>query len=382
MLIRTLQEFAAKPNCSELARDACYPAVLNLIRENQQVDLLHPDVVKAGWPLAVVIRALLDFSAENHFIKFNPWDPTIVIKRFPPSLIAYQYNPYRDARNRQATGQKAAPPAAGKRPDFLDWETFPDAEHYLIWTASSGRRFGILVQPVPIVPDHLIIASLDRETATGEHYPQQMTAGHLADMHELQGLLGALGYAMGFNDHDAGASVDHFHTQAVPLGFLPLVRACCAGDLAVGRSWSLDGGARLQLLEEGMTVGVPGGPQPYPARGFLLSAAEHSALSAPKQALLAVLQAADLRFNSISWPMPDGTHAEAFFPRGQEAILNRALKAGYVEMAGLLVLPNQDLFDSLADAEAGETGLGEAGLSAGAFSVVLETFMKKQERVG
>lgn len=375
MRIRTLHEFAAEiasSECSAPLRDERFEKALTLVRQNRQLDLLHSEIREARLPPAALIQALLEFSAQNRFLKFNPWDPTIVVKEFPPSFMTYQYNPYRDIRNRRASGQQAAPPSAGKKTDFLAWETFPENEHFLVWTAATGRRYGLLVQPVPIVPGHLIVATLDREAVTGEHYLQHMRAEHMTDMHELQAVLGGLGYAMGFNDHDAGASVDHFHTQAVPLNFLPLIRMYRAGRLDAGRPFALPGGAYLHVLSGGPAAGAtPGGPRPYPARGLLLSAADGSALLAPKLAVLRALEAAGLRFNSIGWPQLGG-YTEVFFPRSQEAILNRALKAGYVEMTGMLVLPNKELFDSLNDPEAGEAGLEEAGLSSAAFAAFIE----------
>jgi len=367
MRIATIQEFAVEifqGAPSDAVRDERFAGAMDLICRHQRLDLNLSEVRDAALDLDVLIPALLAFSKANNFIKFDPWDPTILVKEFPPSLIAYQYNPFRDIRNRQASGQKAAP-VPGKRPDFLDWETFPDAEHYLIWTAASGRRYGILVQPVPIVPGHLIIASLDREASTGEHFPQAMMALHMTDIHELQVLLGSLGYAMGFNDHDAGASVDHFHTQAILKRFLPLIRAWEANRIHAPRTVEMSEGPSLRVLDN--TLAAVNGVRPYPANGILLESSRPECMLAPKLALLNEMLSAPLVYNSIGWRLPDGRYAEVFFPRSQETILNHSLKAGYVEMAGMLVIPSREVYDGLTGPEGGETGLGDAGLSAECF---------------
>jgi|GEM_PF-6878226 len=370
MRIDTLSEFTdrtlnAKPLVSAGTPQADQ-AALALISRRQQLDLNQPEARELGW--GVLVPALLAYSRENKFIKFDPWDNGILIKQFDETQVLYQYNPFRDPKNRQASGQKAAPPAPGsKPPDFLAWETFPENEHYLVWTAASGQRYGILVQPVPIVPDHLIVASLDYNPATGRHDEQIMTAPRLADMNELLGQLAQLGYAMGFNGRHAGASVDHFHTQAVPRHFLPVINLIEKKRIRFLASRSCQGCVRLRLLDckpagfwdqARRWLGDRQGT--YPADSLLLEADRPAALAACEQMILAYFQRMSLTYNSIAWLSPSGTFREIFFPRGQEAILNQTLKAGYVEMSGMMVIPNKTVFDQI-EAKAGEIGIKEAG---------------------
>src|SRR5512142_1947080 len=75
MLLRTLRSFAAevaKSNLPEWPLDGRYAAACELIRRHRQLDLRHPDVLAAAFTLDLLIPALLPFSAETHFITFEP----------------------------------------------------------------------------------------------------------------------------------------------------------------------------------------------------------------------------------------------------------------------------------------------------------------------
>lgn len=366
MLIRTMEEFSPPPSLRATPQQ--FQAAVDLIRDHQHVDLESPAVKSAELTLEILIPAMLSFSRDGHFIKYDPYDPTIIVKQFPDSPVCYQYNPFRDPANRQANGQRPAP-TAGKKTDFLDWETFPQNEHFLIWTARSGRRYGILVQPAPIVPYHLIVSSLDKNPANGEHYVQQMTIPHMEDMHTLQAELQSMNYAIGFNGRYAGASVDHFHTQAVPKHYLPFILADQSHRIVYGTSRLDQRGVSLKLLP-GQNHGA------YPAQGVLLECDRPACLLQQKESVLVVLEQLQLTFNSISWKTSDGRYAEVFFPRGQEAVMSSAIKAGYVEMAGMLIIPQRTVFDSLKSAEPGERALVEAGLSRDLFEAFKEQVFK------
>ncbi len=357
MLLQSMQEYAAAAGVQApaLPPGERFAQALTALRRQCELDLSRPEFQAAGLGLADFLPALLALAQEIHFLKYDPWDPTIRIKSFPPSRVVYQYNPFRDPRNRQASGQQAAA-APGERPDFLAWETFPDNEHYFIWTTPGGRRYGVLVQPVPIVPGHLILASLDHDPRTGRHYEQVMETVHLESMHALQEQLADLDYVLGFNDRGAGASVDHFHTQAVPRQYLPFVRACDARKLALSTMHGSPGGARLSV------VTGPADFPSYPADCLLLQGEHNADLWPWEQTVVQVMREQDVRFNSLSWRQTDGAYAEAFFPRSQETVLSGQLKAGYVEMAGMLVLPEEEIFAGIQGPETGEEALKQACL--------------------
>ncbi|MBN1596153.1 DUF4922 domain-containing protein [candidate division FCPU426 bacterium] len=368
MIMQTLSEYAPEYKSYTRHTSTEFQLALDLIREHRALDLRRRAVVRVKLSLEVLIQALLAFSRERGFIKYDPWDPTIQIKHFKHHVVAYQYNPYREPANRHADGQKPAANQA-QRMDFLAWETFPENEHFLVWTASSGRRYGILVQPAPIIPDHLIVASLDFDSRTRQHYGQVMHYFQMSDMHELQLQLFALGYAMGYNDRGAGASVDHFHTQAVPRIFLPLVRAYQNNRLHFADNYVDDKGVHLKILQCRTQAG-PLSPA-YPAHAFLLEADRSQPLLTKKKAVLKQLHAHQAIFNSLAWQQPNGRYVEFFFPRGQESIMNNAFNAGYVEMSGMLVVPKKELFESIKKPSQGAQALQAAGLSTPAFQNIL-----------
>jgi ATP adenylyltransferase/5',5'''-P-1,P-4-tetraphosphate phosphorylase II len=366
MLIQTIQQYSEAFNTLHFFKDQPTPAfqtALELIRQNRELAISHPEVQNVGLDVDSLIAPLLLFSHENRFIKFDPLEPTIVIKSFPASRVVYQYNPYRDPANRQAGGQRPAP-VPGQKTDFLAWETFPENEHFLVWTSPAGPRYGVLVQPVPIVPNHLIVASLDHNPITGEHFDQFMQLEHLRDMQDLQVKLGALGYAMGYNGRKAGASVDHFHTQAVPKNYLPLVHAYESGDFT--------GTNCPACLDRFPQVKVSLTTQQYAARGVMLEAASLELLLEAKQAVLQALHATELTFNSLSWHHNGERWVEVFFPRGPETILNDTLKAGYVEMSGMLVIPKRTVFDEITHPSVGEQALDHASLTEEQFQSFIQ----------
>ncbi len=385
MLIRPIADFAAsaKEILQRQSGGEKYLAACRRLREQRTLDTAGKEARGDGLAWPDLVSALLAVSAENHFIKYDPWDPGILIKSFHGSLVLYQYNPYRDVKNRHADGQKPADPRGGAQPDFLAWETFPENEHFLIWTAASGKRYGILAQPTPIVPGHLIIASLDPDAQTGRHDEQVMSRNHLADMHELQGFLATQNYALGYNDRRAGASVDHFHVQAVPQAFLPLIPAWEKVVQPSQPIWENPAGVRAYLLGPQAPVAwyqfksrvVYHDPFNFPVNGILLAGKQAKPLLTTKQTLLALLKERGQVFNSVDWRQGDDFY-HAVFPRGKESIMDFGLKAGYVEMSGMLVIPDQSNFSSIESSRLGEKGLESGGLAQDAYQDLVHAFLK------
>jgi diadenosine tetraphosphate (Ap4A) HIT family hydrolase len=361
MIIQTMSEYAPEYTPYRKKQSSEFKLALDLVADHRALDLHNRSIRKYQISLEVLLHALLTFSNQNGFVKYNPWDKTIQVKHFKQHMIAYQYNPFREPKNRHANGQKVVS-KAGKKTDFLDWETFPKNEHYLIWTASSGRRYGILVQPAPIVPGHLIVASLDLNPKTNRHYDQFIRYFQVADMHELQEKVFALGYAMGYNDRGAGASVDHFHTQLVPGTFMPIVRACHKRRLEIERTYSNHRGVDLKIIHTRSLAGPLSTAYPSPA--FLLEADRSHPMLTKKRAIVKQLQACNIIFNSLAWQQPNGRYTEAFFPRSQESLMSNAFKAGYVEMSGMLVMPNKALYETMKRPSQGALALEAVGLSA------------------
>lgn len=335
-----------------------------LVQKHPALPLSHHGIRTAKLGLEVMISALLDLSHENGFVKYDAFAPTIQIKSFDHSHIIYQYNPFRDPGNRRATGQPLKT-TSGKKVDFLAWETFPKNEHYLIWQAESGNQYGLLVQPAPIVPGHLIISSLNKDKDCQCHYPQVMTFNLMKDMHELQYRLALIGYAMGYNAWGAGASVDHFHTQAVPAAYLPIILAVNGDHIPYSYQGQDKHGVILAIVNAHQK---DKNRTHYPVNGVLLKSYERALLYERKKQLLDYMNRREWRFNMISWTQPSGMSVELFYPRQSESIMNQAFKAGYVEMSGMLVIPNKALFESISEAAVGEVALQEASMTTKEFN--------------
>lgn len=117
-----------------------------------------------------------------------------------------QFNPARVV----STGAKIDKASIAARPCFLCRDNRPQCQHIHQW-----GDYEILVNPFPIFPGHLTIASC--------HHEPQSVNGHVGDMLRLACDLE--GYTVFYNGPQCGASApDHLHFQAVPSEYMPLDR--------------------------------------------------------------------------------------------------------------------------------------------------------------
>ncbi len=117
-----------------------------------------------------------------------------------------QFNPARVV----STGAKVDKASIAARPCFLCRDNRPQCQHIYQW-----GDYEILVNPFPIFPGHLTIASC--------HHEPQSVNGHVGDMLRLACDLE--GYTVFYNGPQCGASApDHLHFQAVPSEYMPLDR--------------------------------------------------------------------------------------------------------------------------------------------------------------
>jgi hypothetical protein len=120
-------------------------------------------------------------------------------------LYQVQYNPARMV----SSAAKVDAQSIRERKCFLCAENRPPEQKEIIFDG----RYAILVNPYPIFPRHLTIASL-------EHTPQQIVT-RFGDMLDLAQQLDD--YTILYNGPKCGASApDHFHFQAGSQGFLPI----------------------------------------------------------------------------------------------------------------------------------------------------------------
>ena len=101
-------------------------------------------------------------------------------------------------------------------PCFLCRENLPPEQAVLPFEGRKGRKYRIQVNPYPIFPQHLVIAS-------ERHLPQSIWH-HFSDMLDMARSLP--GFTIFYNGPESGASAPaHLHFQACPGGVLPLEKA-------------------------------------------------------------------------------------------------------------------------------------------------------------
>ena len=123
--------------------------------------------------------------------------------------VVLQHNPARLASAVAGTPADALKGA----PCFLCRENLPPEQAVLPFEGRKGRKYRIQVNPFPIFPRHLVIAS-------ERHLPQSIWH-HFVDMLDLARSLS--GFTVFYNGPKSGASApEHLHFQACPKGLLPL----------------------------------------------------------------------------------------------------------------------------------------------------------------
>ena len=123
--------------------------------------------------------------------------------------VVLQHNPARLASAVAGTPADSLKDA----PCFLCRENLPPEQAVLPFEGRKGRKYRIQINPFPIFPHHLVVAS-------ERHQPQSIWH-HFVDMLDLARALG--GYTVFYNGPESGASApEHLHFQACPRGLMPL----------------------------------------------------------------------------------------------------------------------------------------------------------------
>ena len=126
--------------------------------------------------------------------------------------VVLQHNPARLASAVAGTPADSLKDA----PCFLCRENLPPEQAVLPFEGRKGRRYRIQINPFPIFPKHLVIAS-------ERHQPQSIWH-HFVDMMDMARSIG--GCTVFYNGPQSGASApEHLHFQACPHGILPLEKA-------------------------------------------------------------------------------------------------------------------------------------------------------------
>ena len=123
--------------------------------------------------------------------------------------VKLQFNPARMI----SSAAKLDKDAIAARKCFLCRDNRPAEQSMLKFEGRKGKRYHILVNPYPIFPDHLVIASV-------RHTDQSIWHRYI-DMLDLARKYD--GFTFFYNGPKSGASApDHHHFQAAPKGLIPL----------------------------------------------------------------------------------------------------------------------------------------------------------------
>lgn len=160
--------------------------------KRDDIDRLVEDQLRDWEEVRLRTMSLRDVKVKDVTVDGVPWRA--------------QFNPARVV----STGAKVDKASIAARPCFLCRDNCPQCQHVHQW-----GNYEILVNPFPIFPGHLTIASC-------RHEPQSVN-GHVGDMLRLACELE--GYTVFYNGPQCGASApDHLHFQAVPSEYMPLDR--------------------------------------------------------------------------------------------------------------------------------------------------------------
>ena len=280
---------------------------------------------------------------------------------------AVQFNPGRVRSTKAATDAASVE----KRPCFLCDCNRPKEQI----AESLNSEFDILVNPYPIFPLHLTISSTT-------HRPQsQWPLDMVTFIESMRGLCAF------YNGASAGASApDHLHFQACADCELPLIQL-------VEQEHSSDNPGLM--LSTDFSGNIPFGfwsfvIEPTPVGMQMLNLAQKAKgyrksgynQRLTRESFDESLATADL-LNSLVWIDAMGKLRIVIIPRTahrpshyyREDDLHRTVSPGAVDMAGLIIVPDEKTFDSLSAREVEEI-YNEVALSPDEFSSVQSLLLK------
>lgn len=240
---------------------------------------------------------------------------------------AFQWNPARE----KSTGAKTDSASIAARPCFLCSENRPEAQMVL----PLGSYWHMLVNPFPIFPVHLTIAST-------KHVPQDKPPIDMAAIAERFPEL-----VVFFNGAKAGASApDHLHMQAVLQSELPIINLTEKNHPVnmpgIMRSdmWGLD--LPFVFLSAVITDDEEGG------RDYLkmLALTGGDAQGNPDKGLRNVFCWKDRSGLLRLIVIPRQAHRPSVYGRDEGQLM---VSPGAVDMAGVIILPREQDFNSITE---------------------------------
>lgn len=260
--------------------------------------------------------------------------------------IVMQFNPARAV----STCANLDPDSIAKRPCFLCLENKPAEQDSL--RIELDETFNLRINPYPILPDHLTISS-------EQHQPQSL-AGKTG--RQLPGRLTewlnkhfAPGYAVFYNGAKCGASApDHFHFQAARMQDIPLIlqweRLMETATLTAEATMTDGSKCRSYRIEDYLC----------PLQAFITEgtpASDTGLVEAYLHSLPLYPDEDEPRYNLFAWEDPKRGFTAVYIPRTlhrpscytAQGEAQHLVSPGALDMAGLLVTPRREDFESLTE---------------------------------
>ena len=294
--------------------------------------------------------------------------------------VKVQFNPSRivsSAADVSEAGVKS-------RKCFLCRDNRPEEQISQRFEGRKYKKYDILVNPYPIFPGHLVIAS--------DRHVEQSIWKRYVDMLDLARALG--GYTVFYNGPRCGASApDHLHFQAAPRGRMPLE---CDIDAILDSVKGIPGEELRRSASPDRTFGYLTSVQDAEAfhygkfiRGvFFIRAATSKSAAKMFYRLLDCAPAAEdgsePMFNLLAWYSAgeyrsvvifrNAHRPRLYFSEGDDRLM---ISPGCADMAGVVVAPRKEDFDRLSAGLLSEV-YDEVSMSAEAESTLMHRLTRRQ----
>lgn len=294
--------------------------------------------------------------------------------------VRVQFNP---ARIRSTSADVAAS-AVSQRKCFLCRDNRPAEQMSMKFEGRKSKKYDILVNPYPIFPGHLVIAS-DR------HTPQSIWSRYV-DMLDMSRALGP--YTLFYNGPRCGASApDHFHFQAAQEGQMPLIEVI---DRLMDSRPAMDSSSGDPSVGDMTYMTSVQDAALYHYTGFLpgvFAIGAQTSKSAAKM-LYRLLDCApspsegeEPMFNLFTWyrsgeyrsvvMFRDRHRPSAYFEKGEAHL---TLSPGCADMAGVVILPVEEDFMKVTPSML-EKAFSEVALSPEAEQKIVWRLTRRQPEV-
>lgn len=272
--------------------------------------------------------------------------------------IKAQYNPARIV----STGARIDKAAIRNRPCFLCKENRPEVQMVRPMTGEQKHsRLDLLVNPFPILPTHFTLpAHIHKPQLIADVYPEIY---RIVDAYPTLTVF--------YNGPECGASCpDHLHLQAGTTGLLPIQTQWARLSRSLKQLYTDTDGASLSLVQD------------YVCPALAIRCASEKSFRHLFKILYHALPAHEPEpmMNIVAWRVEQETVCVVFPRRRHRPACYETgpmVSPGALDMAGLLITPRKEDFDSMTSATAGCI-IREVALDDDAMATVIDNIKEKK----